>query len=96
MSDSLLASASVVPRSSAASVGARPTEPVMPFSTTSASTSRTSCTASSMPTAVYSTAELRRLRLEQRAVRAGGEPDDLEAPRVGADDVERLGADRTG
>ena len=40
--------------------------------------------------------ELRRLRLEQRTVRAGGEPDDLEAPRVGADDVERLRADRTG
>jgi hypothetical protein len=53
--DSLLASASVVPRSSTASVGARPTDPVMPLSTTSASTSRTNCTASSMPTAVCST-----------------------------------------
>ena len=96
MSDSLLASASVVPRSSVASVGARPTEPVMPFSTTSASTSRTSCTASSMPTAVSLDAELRGLRLEQCAVRADRESDDVEAARVRPDDVERLGADRTG
>ena len=35
ISDSLLASASVVPASSAASVGRRPTAPVMPLSTTS-------------------------------------------------------------
>ncbi len=55
MSDSLLASARVVPRSRAARVGASPTDPVMPLSTTSASTSVTSCTASSMPTAVCST-----------------------------------------
>ncbi len=53
--DSLFASASVMPRSSVARVGARPTDPVMPFSTTSASTLRTSSTASSMPTAVCST-----------------------------------------
>jgi len=37
ISDSLLARASVLPASSAASVGARPIEPVMPFRTTSAS-----------------------------------------------------------
>ena len=55
MSDSLLASASVRPVSSAARVGPRPTEPVMPFSTTSASTSLTSCSASTAPSAVYST-----------------------------------------
>jgi hypothetical protein len=74
----------------------RPTDPVMPFSTTSASTSRTSCTASSMPTAVCSTPNVRRLLLEQGAIRADREPHDLEPPRVRPDDVERLGADRTG
>ena len=36
MSDSLLASASVDPAASAARVGCRPIEPVMPLSTTSA------------------------------------------------------------
>lgn len=55
MSDSLFARASVIPRSRVAIVGPRPTDPVMPFSTTSASTLRTSCTASSTPTAVCST-----------------------------------------
>ena len=40
--------------------------------------------------------ELRRLRLEQRAVRAGREAHDLEAPRVRPDDLESLGADRAG
>jgi hypothetical protein len=40
--------------------------------------------------------ELRGLLLETRTIRAHGEPDDLEPARVGADDVERLGADRTG
>src|SRR5690606_30886184 len=52
---SLLASASVAPVSSTARVAARPTEPVMPLSTTSASTSRASATASSMPSAVFAT-----------------------------------------
>ena len=56
MSDSLFASASVRPVSSAARVGPSPTEPVMPLSTTSASTSRTSCSAASAPNAVASCA----------------------------------------
>ncbi|CAH0327639.1 hypothetical protein SRABI128_06306 [Microbacterium sp. Bi128] len=55
INDSLLASASVRPSSSAASVGPSPTEPVMPLSTTSASTSRTSCSASVAPRAIAST-----------------------------------------
>ena len=55
MSDSLFASARVRPASSAAIVGASPTEPVMPLSTTSASTSRTICTAASTPSPVCST-----------------------------------------
>ena len=49
---SLLANASVAPVSSAARVGPRPTEPVMPFRTTSASTSRTRRSASAAPSAV--------------------------------------------
>ena len=36
------------------------------------------------------------LRVEGGAVGAGGETDDLEAPRVGADHLESLGADRAG
>ena len=52
---SLLARARVAPTSSAARDGPRPTEPVMPFSTTSALTDRTSCSASSSPRAICST-----------------------------------------
>ena len=44
--DSLLASASVLPAPSAASVGPRPTEPVMPLSTTSAPSAATRAAAS--------------------------------------------------
>ncbi|HEY5230757.1 MAG TPA: hypothetical protein VIJ11_07700, partial [Galbitalea sp.] len=43
------------PLSSAARVGASPTEPVMPFTMTSAATDRTSCTASSTPRATSGT-----------------------------------------
>ena len=49
--DSLFASASTAPVSSAAIVGPRPAAPVMPFTTTSASTSRTSASAASAPCA---------------------------------------------
>jgi len=41
-------------------------------------------------------AEVRRLLLEQRPVRPDREAHDLEPSRVRPDDVERLGADRTG
>ena len=51
ISDSLLASASMRPARSAANVGSRPTDPVIPLSTTSASTLCTISTAADVPTA---------------------------------------------
>jgi hypothetical protein len=55
MSDSLLASASVRPASSAASVGASPIEPVMPLSTTSQG-QPASWVAASGPARIFGTA----------------------------------------
>ena len=96
ISDSLLASASVLPASSAASVGRSPTAPVMPLSTTSHGRPAASVEASS-PRPEYAGRELRDLRLEQVGVAAaGGQADDPEPVGVGAHEVERLGADRSG
>ena len=61
---SLLASASVVPASSAARVGRSPTAPVIPLSTTSAASPAASTLASS-PSAVVRRGELRHLLLEE-------------------------------
>ena len=111
--DSLLASASVRPACSAAIVGPRPMDPVMPLSTTSASTVRDEfgrrvrarsarCgPAGRLPAppraATTAPGVCGGLRGQQvRPAAAGGQPDDLELARVRGDDLQCLGADRTG
>ena len=90
ISDSLLASARVLPASRAAIVGRRPTAPVMPLRTTSHSRARRRPRRS--PPARRTRARTRRPgRRTGRAATAGGQPDHPEPVRVGADDVERLG-----
>ena len=96
MSDSLLASASVVPASSAASVGRSPTAPVMPLRTTSQAIAAASVEASS-PRPEYAGANSATCCSKRSGLRpAGGEPDHPEAVGVGAHEVEGLGADRPG
>ena len=93
ISDSLLASARVLPASRAASVGRRPTAPVMPLSTTSHAIAAAWVEASS-PTSANAGANSSTWARN----RSGCEPpavsrDHPEPVGVGADDVERLGAD---
>ena len=96
ISDSLLASASVVPASSAASVGRSPTAPVMPLSTTSHARPAASTEASS-PSPEYAGANSATCASNSSGLRpARGQPDDPEAVGVGAHEVEGLGADRPG
>ena len=96
ISDSLLASASVVPASSAASVGRSPTAPVMPLSTTSQGL-RGRLGRRVLAEAAERGAELVDLGAEQVGVAAArGQADDPEPVGVAADEVERLGADRAG
>ncbi len=73
ISDSLLARASVLPASSAARVGRRPTAPVMPLSTTSQDAPAASAEASS-PSPENAGRELGHLRLEElRVATTGGQ-----------------------
>ena len=96
MRDSLLASASVLPASSAASVGRSPTAPVMPLSTMSQARPAASVDASS-PRPEYAGANSATCfsnssGLDPPAVSA----DDAEPVRVVPHQVERLGPDRPG
>ena len=96
ISDSLLASARVVPASSAASVGRSPTAPVIPLSTTSQARPAASVEASS-PSPEYAGANSATCCANSSGLRpARGQPDDPEPVRVLPHQVERLGADRPG
>ena len=65
--DSLFASASVLPVFRAASVGASPIEPVIPFITTSASVSETKTVAAADPRTAFSSGSEKCLRCSSRA-----------------------------
>ncbi len=96
MSDSLLASARVVPASSAASVGRSPTAPVIAVEHDVALTTG-GLGRGLLPEPGEGGRELGDLRLEELAVGpARGQADDAEPVGVGADEVERLRADGAG
>ena len=65
--DSLFASASVLPVLSAARVGARPIDPVIPFITTSASVSDTNRVAAADPSTAFASGSEKCLRCASRA-----------------------------
>ena len=94
ISDSLLARASTLPASSAATVGRSPTAPVMPLRTTS-HVQPGRLDRGVLPQPVEGRGELGDLLLEELLLRpAGGQPDHPEPVGVGPDHVEGLGADR--
>ena len=96
ISDSLLASASVVPAASAASVGRSPTAPVIPLSTTSQAIPAASVEASS-PSPEYAGPNSATCVREQLLLGpARRQADDPEPVRVLPHQVERLGPDRPG
>ena len=108
---SLLASASRLPRRSVAIVTGSPAKPTTALTTTSASSTRsarssttvangsaaaTSARRAGSPTATKRGRNSLAWAMSDVDGRADAEGDDLVARRLGADDVERLGADRAG